>query len=117
MKTIAVLLGFVSCLTLGLVAGAKSSPAPKTEITTAPSAATAPLVVASQEAASMKSCTSNSECPYGGCSGGHCGSCTSNSECKGWGGCSGGHCGSCTSNSECKGFGDCNGGHCTKGPY
>lgn len=70
----------------------------------------------SDDVSVMKSCTHNSDCKFGGCSGGRCGSCSNNSDCKGFGGCSGGWCGSCSNNSDCKGFGDCSGGKCTKPP-
>src|SRR5688500_16339457 len=108
MKTIAMLFGFISCLTLGLVAGAHSASAvgaAKTELGTAVHAdPQAPIVT--PDAEMLKSCTHNADCSHGGCSGGSCGSCSNNSECKGWGGCKGGRCGSCSNKSDCGSFGD-----------
>src|SRR5690348_17250574 len=64
-----------------------------------------------------KKCGFDSDCPYGKCSGGSCGSCGFDSDCKGWGRCKSGACGACNFDSDCKDFGGCSNGRCNKSPY
>ena len=68
------------------------------------------------QAVPYKKCSFNSDCPYGKCKSGKCGSCSFNSDCKGWGKCKSGQCGACSFNSECKDFGGCSSGRCKKSP-
>jgi len=72
---------------------------------------------AGNQAEPYKKCSFNSDCKYGKCKSGKCGSCSFNSDCKGWGKCKSGKCGACSFQSECKGFGGCSSGRCKKSPY
>jgi hypothetical protein len=67
--------------------------------------------------AMAKKCGFDSDCPYGKCSGGSCGSCGFDSDCKGWGKCKNNACGACSFDSDCKGFDGCHNGRCGKSPY
>jgi hypothetical protein len=103
MKISLATLGMALCLLLGLLAAQRTADA---------RAAVAPAPVPM-----AKSCSFQSDCPYGTCKNGQCGGCSFQSDCKGWGICKDGQCGGCNFQSECQGFGACQSGRCEKSPY
>lgn len=113
MKSVAIVVGIVACLAVGFIVTDSEAE----QVVGAQEGYSQQLPVQPPAAETYKKCSFNSDCPYGKCKSGRCGSCSFNSDCKGWGKCKGGRCGSCSFSSDCKGFGKCSSGKCTKSPY
>ena len=117
MKRVAIVVGIFVCLTVGFIVVQQQDADAQQVIAAQVTTAAQQLPVEPPAAETYKKCGFNSDCPYGKCKSGRCGSCGFNSDCKGWGKCKGGWCGNCGFSSDCKGFGKCSGGKCTKSPY
>jgi len=120
MKSVFLGVGMFACLMAGVLAvQQRDATADQAMVERAPAeaAAEAQDECLTQVDSSEKKCSFNSDCKYGKCAKGVCGSCGFTSDCNGWGKCSGGQCGACGFDSECKGFGKCDKSKCTKSPY
>ena len=112
MKKVIALVALFSLMMIGFAVARQSD---RRETTLGQSLSTLHLVI--DNSGAEPKCSSNSDCKYGGCSGGKCGSCSASSDCNGWGFCKESWCGYCSSNSDCTSWGDCNSGKCSKSPY
>lgn len=123
------LTGLLAAVALLVSAGIVAAQQPDTATPKASLTIDAPTTVAAEEVletpASVtdvsepeaKKCSFASDCKYGKCKSGKCGSCSFKSDCKGWGKCKSGQCGACSFDSDCKGHGKCKSGQCSKSPY